>query len=113
MLLGDTLGARLAKAGGDDDCALDAFLASLLHHACDKTRGDEHDDQLDVTGDVEDRRIGFFAENLVGFGVDGVDATLEPALDDVFQYRVAKFGRVGRSTNHGHRFGVKELFKHG
>jgi hypothetical protein len=79
----ETGGALFAETGGDDDGAFDAGIGALADDLGDGGGGCDDDGEVYVFGDGFDVGIGFDAEDVGAFWVDGEDGSAEGAGDEV------------------------------
>ena len=98
FLDGSALGILLRKAGADDD---EAFAALFLGQDINSLGAELGSDAKDCTVDLRQVLyfcIAFYALNFSLFGVNGIDLSLEGALEEVFQRLAAGFMYITGST---------------
>ena len=77
------LQAGLAEACADDDGSLDALPAALLQRCTNVFVGDDDNCQFYGAWDIQDAGITPESQNLISFGVDGVDLAGIAMPDDI------------------------------
>jgi len=78
-----------------------AGINGLAQRVLHKFAGDDDDAQLDLSLVFVERLVAFEAEDFGGPGVDRHDGTLEAAVDQIGQHRVADLFRTARGTDDG------------
>ncbi len=104
------LSARLAEAGADNDDPLNPFLAAFLQHRGHELGRNNHDGQVNGPWNIEDARVTLEAQDLVGFGVNGIDLARVTVFDEIGQDSVAELLLGAGGPDHGHGSGIEERF---
>jgi hypothetical protein len=96
------LGADFRKTPGVDDDVLDALLAAVLHGHGYELGRDDHVGHIHLPGNIQNGRVGLDAADLVGLGVDGVDAPGVAEIQQVLDHPVADVKFLARSADDRH-----------
>src|ERR1044072_1874310 len=102
------LGAGLLESGGDHDHAEHALPAAFLDGFQGLPGGHHDDRQVDVRRDVGDARGGEHRLPDPAGGIDRVDRSFEPVLEQVPEDRRADRARPARGPDHGDRAGAED-----
>ena len=90
------------KATGHDDRRLDSRLTAFLN-GCRDHPGRNHDNgQVRRVGQGRDIFVYLESQKFVGFGVDGIDGTLQSGMDEIVQDIIAEFAWGSRGPYHRH-----------
>ena len=102
-------GARLGKAGGDQEHVPDALFLELRDQVEDLFRRDRHDGQIDRTGNPADRFEHRPAGDLPALCVDQIDRPLESARGHIAEEHVPPFGKRPGGADKGDGTGIEQF----
>ena len=108
LLAPGPLRAGLGKASGQGQQAPGALLQGRLGHGDHLRSGDRQDHQVRRLRQGVQGGVGPHALDGPGVGVDGIDHTLEAALQDVAEDGVANGVGIPGGADHGHRLRAQE-----
>jgi len=77
LFAGDTIAAHFLEPGGDDHKPADTSRDGLFDDGLHELLGDDDDGEVDWTGHITDRGVGWNGMNRRGLGVYRIDRPLE------------------------------------